>query len=232
MEIPTLVLTTDYILPIAGSLITGGMIGYEREYRGRAAGLRTHMLMCLSSTLLMMAAAHQFDWFTHAPADSIRADPMRMAHGVMTGIGFLCGGVIFRQGLSVHGLTTAASLWTTAALGVLYGIGSYGIAVTGALVTLFVLALLRGMDKFLPKLEVVDATISYHRAEAPTPAEIQAYVHDLGFTCSATQTRLTADEIAFTLALKNSRRHGADALVARLRADPKVIGFDVDPRKD
>ena len=112
-----------FILPVLGAVLAGGLIGFEREYRGRPAGFRTHILVSLASALLMLAAVHQMEWMENAADEIIRIDPVRMAHGILTGIGFLCGGVIFRQGLSVPGLPTAASLWITSALGTLTGVG-------------------------------------------------------------------------------------------------------------
>lgn len=224
----------QYVYPLVGAIVAGALIGYEREYRGRPAGLRTHMLMCLSSALLMLAAVHQVRWLTDTPHDVIRIDPVRMAHGILTGIGFLCGGVIFRQGLSVHGLTTAASLWMTASIGILYGVGFYGLAIGGTVVTLVVLAILRGLDTALPKLEIVDLVVRYRLADGPTPAEIRALAGELGFACSPVQVRQIRDgeQIEFAMHLKGRRRHASDALIARLRAEPKVIGFDVSPRDD
>ena len=114
--------------PILGAVVAGGTIGLEREWRGRAAGFRTHILVSLASALLMLAAMRQADWaFRALPDENIVTDPTRMAHGVLTGIGFLCAGVIFRTGFSIHGLTTAASLWITSAIGILFGAGLYAL---------------------------------------------------------------------------------------------------------
>src|SRR5690606_1695644 len=108
----------DFAMPLVAAVVAGGLIGFEREWRGRAAGFRTHILVCLASCLLMEAAVSQGAWqFDVLPGTRIVSDPTRMAHGVLTGIGFLCAGVIFRAGFSIHGLTTAASLWITATIG-------------------------------------------------------------------------------------------------------------------
>ena len=89
----------DFTWPILGAIVAGGLIGFEREWRGRPAGFRTHILVSLASMLLMYASVTQGDWrFTVLPGQEIIADPARMAHGVLTGIGFLCAGVIFRTG--------------------------------------------------------------------------------------------------------------------------------------
>src|SRR5215218_8659104 len=126
---------------IAVALLIGGIIGLERTFHGRPAGFRTHALVCVASALLMLVTVYQSEWMTAVPLDAIRTDPTRMAQGIMTGIGFLGAGVIFKEGLTVRGLTTAASIWVTAAIGILVGIGFYFAAVLGTLATLAVLAL-------------------------------------------------------------------------------------------
>lgn len=151
-EIIELLLDTDLGLPLFSSLVTGMLIGLERELQGKSAGLRTHALVCFSSAILALAAARQGDWtVTILPDTRIVSDPARMAHGILTGIGFLGAGVIFREGSTVQGLTTAASLWITAALGIVYGIGMYVLAVSGTIVTLAVLILLRLIYHLIPR---------------------------------------------------------------------------------
>lgn len=138
-------------LPIVGAIVAGAVIGAEREYRASPAGLRTHILVSLSCCLLMLSAVHQMAWLNDAPLEVVRIDPVRMAHGILTGIGFLCGGVIFREGFNVRGLTTAASLWMTATLGGLFGIGFYELAIFGAVATLLVLAAVTITERRAPQ---------------------------------------------------------------------------------
>ena len=102
---------------VAGALAIGAMIGFERTFHGRPAGFRTHSLVCIASAILMIVTVYQNQWMTLLDHDAIRTDPTRMAQGIMTGIGFLGAGVIFKEGLTVRGLTTAASIWVTAAIG-------------------------------------------------------------------------------------------------------------------
>jgi hypothetical protein len=99
----------------------GGIIGLERSYHARPAGFRTHTLVCVASSLLMLVMLYQSLWLPGGEEEQFRTDPTRMAQGIMTGIGFLGAGVIFKEGLSVRGLTTAASIWMTAAIGILFG---------------------------------------------------------------------------------------------------------------
>ena len=106
------------LLHLSVALVAGALIGIERSYHGRPAGFRTHALVCLASSLLMMVTLYQWKWLPGVPMDTVRTDPTRMAQGIMTGIGFLGAGVIFKEGVTVRGLTTAASIWVTAAIGI------------------------------------------------------------------------------------------------------------------
>src|SRR3954453_3329579 len=131
---------------VTGALVIGALIGFERTFRGRPAGFRTHSLVCIASAILMIVTVYQNQWMTFVDRDAIRTDPTRMAQGIMTGIGFLGAGVIFKEGLTVRGLTTAASIWVTAAIGILVGIGFWFAAVVGAIAALIVLALFRYIE--------------------------------------------------------------------------------------
>lgn len=168
----------EFALPLLAAVLAGGAIGFEREWRGRAAGLRTHILVCLASALLMEAAVSQAAWrFAGLPGAEIVSDPTRMAHGVLTGIGFLCAGVIFRAGFSIHGLTTAASLWITAAIGLLFGAGLMTLAATGAVLTVGVLTALRLISRRLPSQVVSDVEVSWR--DAGVGAEIDRLILSL-----------------------------------------------------
>ncbi|MCB1989759.1 MAG: MgtC/SapB family protein, partial [Burkholderiaceae bacterium] len=124
------------IIHLISALTAGGIIGLERSFHGRPAGFRTHALVCLASSLLMLVTMYQSRWIPGIALETIRTDPTRMAQGIMTGIGFLGAGVIFKEGLSVRGLTTAASIWITAAIGILMGIGFYMPAILATALTL------------------------------------------------------------------------------------------------
>ena len=122
---------------VAGAL--GGAIGLERELRERQAGLRTHLVVCVGSALFTLVSAYGFHDFITAGNAYARIDPTRIAAQIVSGVGFLGAGAIIRQGLSVRGLTTAATLWLVAAIGMAAGAGYYSaavIATLGALITL------------------------------------------------------------------------------------------------
>lgn len=227
-----------YVLPVAGAVLAGGLIGVEREYRGRPAGFRTHILVALASALLMLAAVHQLEWMGEADIELIQIDPVRMAHGILTGIGFLCGGVIFRHGFSVHGLTTAASLWITSALGTLYGVGFYGLAVGGTLTTLLVLAVLRLADRRMPQLSIMDVRVCYRRSDAHDEPSFRQLMSDHGFHTGAVSQRLWSGEdegrarVEYSATLRGSGRPEVDDLARTLREDPQVIEYRLVPRND
>ena len=132
---------------IAGRLLLaaflGAAVGFEREIRDREAGVRTHLLVSLGSALFTIISAFGFHEFLTSGAAVVRADPTRIAAQIVTGIGFLGAGAIIREGLSVRGLTTAATLWVVAAIGMAAGAGFYWPAVAVTVLTLFALWPLR-----------------------------------------------------------------------------------------
>jgi len=167
---------------LAGALVIGAMIGFERSFHGRPAGFRTHALVCLASALLMLVTVYQLHWMTEVPLDTIRADPTRMAQGIMTGIGFLGAGVIFKEGLTVRGLTTAASIWITSAIGILVGIGFWYPAILGAIAVLLVLAVFRFVEARLPSEFYAHHMLRFPRDRTMSEADVQKLIRDHGFT--------------------------------------------------
>ena len=130
------------IIRLGLSVILSGLIGLERQIHRRTAGLRTHILVCLGSCLIMLTSLYIFDIYK----DVVPLDPARIAAGVITGIGFLGAGTILRAREGIKGLTTAASLWVVAAIGLAVGCGFYYAAVVTTVLTLGVLLFLRYME--------------------------------------------------------------------------------------
>ena len=124
--------------------VLGGAIGAERELNDQAAGLRTHMLLTIGACLFTVVSAYGF-------GGGIGTDPSRLAAQIVTGIGFLGGGAIVRHGLTVKGLTTAASIWATASVGVAIGAGSYVLGVGGAVLVVGTLFGLRRVSSLLQR---------------------------------------------------------------------------------
>lgn len=143
---------TTVILRLGLAFALGATLGVERELRGQAAGLRTHLIVSLGACLFTLASLYaglEVESHTGGTQDPIRADVTRIASQVVVGIGFLGGGAIVRHGTSIHGLTTAANLWLTASVGLATGLGFYSAALTTATFALVVLVLLRPVERFL-----------------------------------------------------------------------------------
>jgi putative Mg2+ transporter-C (MgtC) family protein len=133
----------EALLRLALAAAFGGAVGIERELREREAGFRTHMLVSVGSALFTIASAYGFRDFLLHGGSLVRTDPTRIAAQIVTGIGFLGAGAIIRQGLSVRGLTTAATLWVVAAIGLTTGAGYYSAAAITTAIALFSLWPLR-----------------------------------------------------------------------------------------
>jgi len=171
LEIPSLTWEEE-LLRVAVAAALGGAVGLERELREREAGFRTHMLVAVGSALFTLVSAYGFHEFLVGGGNVIRADPTRIAAQIVTGIGFLGAGAIIRQGFSVRGLTTAATLWVVAAIGMASGAGYYSAAViTTALVliSLWPLRILafRTMRRFRPETERL--LVQLPAGESPSP---------------------------------------------------------------
>jgi putative Mg2+ transporter-C (MgtC) family protein len=156
-EIPTLSVG-EVTLRLAVAAALGGAIGVERELREREAGLRTHLLVSVGSALFTLVSAYGFHDFLANGGALVRTDPTRIAAQIVSGIGFLGAGAIIRQGLSVRGLTTAATLWLVAAIGMAAGAGYYSaalIATGGAIISLGPLRVVafRVLNRFRPITE-------------------------------------------------------------------------------
>src|SRR5437764_11070607 len=175
---------------VIGALVIGALIGFGRTFRGRPAGFRTHSLVCISSAILMIVTVYQSRWMNVVEHGAIQTDPTRMAQGIMTGIGFLGAGVIFKEGLTIRGLTTAASIWTTAAIGILVGIGFWLAAIVGAIATLMVLSLFRLIEVRLPSEFYAHHMLRFQRDRIIGEQELRQLIGEHGFTIANVSSRL------------------------------------------
>ncbi len=135
------------LLNLLGALLLGLLVGYERSYHGRAAGMRTYGIVCMASAALTIIGGYPGFWFGgHGGAMVMATDPTRIIQGVVTGIGFLGAGVIMREGFNISGLTTAASIWVGASLGMAVGFGYYLIAVFTTFLVIVMLVAIRPIE--------------------------------------------------------------------------------------
>jgi putative Mg2+ transporter-C (MgtC) family protein len=222
------------VVRVFGALLIGGLIGFERTFHGRPAGFRTHSLVCVASALLMLVTVYQSQWMTETPLDAIRTDPTRMAQGIMTGIGFLGAGVIFKEGLTVRGLTTAASIWITAAIGILVGIGFYFAAIVGTLATLSVLAVFRWIEQMLPAEFYAHHMLRFDRENVIAEAEVRGLLHKHGFSVANLSSRLTegGKQFEYRMVIRSKDRKNGETLAEHLRRLPEVLEFRISPTGD
>jgi putative Mg2+ transporter-C (MgtC) family protein len=151
----------------------------------------------------------------------------------MTGIGFLGAGVILKNGLEVRGLTTAAAIWCTAAIGVLVGLGSWVTAIVTTLVALGVLTAFRRLENHLPIELIVHVDVRFERHQAPDTARVRALAVEHGFLIDELTFALDPDDLfAYRMVLKTRSGEATERLAAALRADPLVRGFDIALRRD
>ncbi len=184
----------DGILKLLASVLVGALIGIEREYRSKSAGLRTFTLMCLGSTMFTMLS----DLFE-------AGDTGRIAANIVTGIGFLGAGVIFKNEERVQGLTTAAIIWVTAALGMAIGDGHIELSLVGAVL---VLAVLIGFERVEKLVDRYNHTRSYHVVRHYSPDVLDLFKQDFRrFGLKESQGRQTVRKGQIAGSWKASGRH-------------------------
>ncbi len=215
------------------ALTAGAIIGYERTYHARPAGVRTHALVCIASSLLMFTTVYEANWIL-TNGDSVRVDPTRMAQGIMTGIGFLGAGVIFKEGLSVRGLTTAASIWMTAAIGIMAGIGLYFPLMVAVILSLGVLSILRWIEARMPAQVYFHFDVQSERNAGFSEESLRDLVASQRFSIANFSYRLDDDGRIrrYSMVLRTSDRQAASRLADTLFALNSVRGFKISPTGD
>lgn len=166
---------------VALAVALGGAIGIEREISGQPAGFRTHSALALGAALFGLISIHAFDPFTGDTAGTnVRIDVTRVASQVAVGVGFLGAGAILKEGGSVRGLTTAASLWTTAAIGLAVGVGYYAAALAVTVALLVALVGLRSVRRLVRRrLTLEEERVTMHLTAGASPASLVAALHEL-----------------------------------------------------
>jgi len=155
------------LMNLAGALLLGLMVGYERSYHGRAAGMRTYGLVCMASAGLTIIAGYPNYWYGGHGAAAALVDPTRVIQGVVTGIGFLGAGVIMRSGFTISGLTTAASIWASSVIGIMVGVGFYLAAMGLAFFSAMIMIYLNRAVGMLPSRRAVAVTLRFKPGVRP-----------------------------------------------------------------
>ena len=229
-------LTTDnmeMLVRLIAALVAGALIGYERSFHGRPAGFRTHALVCTASCLLMLVTVYQAHW-VQAMTSLVSLDPTRMAQGIMTGIGFLGAGVIMKEGLSVRGLTTAASIWMTAAIGILAGIGFYFPLAVAVVLTLGLLSIFRWVEARMPSQAYYYFDVRFKRGSELTEAALRELIQGYGFSIANFSYRLDAEGrvCRHSMVLRTTDPTSASRLSERLVETESVLEYRLSPTGD
>ncbi len=209
-----------FVVRLLVAMVLGGLVGMERQRRGRAAGFRTNILVCLGSAAIIVAFQKLSLEFNLGADSAIRMDPARAASGVITGIGFLGAGTIVKSKDFVLGLTTAASIWVVSAIGVIIGLGEY---VIGVVLTLLVLFSLYGLHYFPIN---ADCNLSLHltwHGELGILDEVEGQLLDdrvcIKGRSVMRQPNTGKCKVVLVLCLRSS--DDDNATISRLQADPR-----------
>ena len=182
----------------------------------------------------MLVTVYETRWFPSIAQGRISLDPTRMAQGIMTGIGFLGAGTIIKDGLSVRGLTTAASIWTTAAIGILIGIGFYFPAVIASVLTLGTLSVFRWIESRIPAQFYAQFVVRFARNEAMPEAEMRRLLEDYQFTVANLNYRLDveADFFEYQMVIRTNRADNARRLTLALNQVESLKEYRLSPTGD
>lgn len=180
---------------LAGAMALGLLVGYERSYHGRAAGMRTYGIVCMASAALTIFAGYPGYWWGGDGSQlMLHVDPTRVVQGIVTGVGFLGAGVIMREGLNISGLTTAASIWASSAIGVMVGIGFYAAAI---LLTMLMVSLMMWGPKLegrLPSRRAMGVSMRFQDGLEPDEAHLKATLRQWGYMVAEGSLNITANE--------------------------------------
>jgi len=226
-------LTTNgvILLNLLGALALGLLVGYERSYHGRAAGMRTYGLVCMASCALTVVAGYPNFWFGGGVAHAL-IDPTRVIQGIVSGIGFLGAGVIMREGFNISGLTTAASLWASSVIGVLVGLGFYLSAMGLAMACAMSMMYLTRLENWLPSRHAVAITMRFRTGFMPDEKALRAMALARGYEIALGSLMVACEahkqEWRF-VAIALNKESGAPltALAAELNNFDGVDGFQL-----
>jgi putative Mg2+ transporter-C (MgtC) family protein len=164
-----------------GALVLGLIVGYERSYHGRAAGMRTYGLVCMAAAAVTVIAGYPSFWFGGHVNTYLAGDPTRVIQGILTGIGFLGAGVIMRDGLNISGLTTAASIWTCSAIGVMVGVGFYASAIMLTILSALCMMWISKLESWLPSRPAIAVTLEFQKNFVPLEHTLREVVYSNGY---------------------------------------------------
>jgi putative Mg2+ transporter-C (MgtC) family protein len=222
------------IAHIAGALFAGGAIGIERTVHGRAAGFRTYALVCMGSAIAMTVTTYPQPWIGTYGISTVAAEPTRIMQGILTGIGFLGAGVIVKEGFSVRGLTTAASIWTTAAIGILIGMRYYIESVAAVLLVLGTLSTFRWIEDRMAQETYARVALTLRLPQSLAQADILALVAQAGLRAVQISYGFdkTSAQYEYELVVASFDPASLSRLAALLEAQAGIAACRIAPMRD
>lgn len=166
---------------LLGAMALGCIVGCERSYHGRAAGMRTYGLVCMASAAVTVIAGYPHFWYGGLSTTLVGPDPTRVIQGVVTGVGFLGAGVIMREGFNISGLTTAASIWASSAIGIMVGVGFYAAAILLTLLSASSMLLISRLEHWLPSRPAIAVVMQFKKDYLPSLATLRRAAHKRGY---------------------------------------------------
>jgi putative Mg2+ transporter-C (MgtC) family protein len=215
------------LIKITLAALAGGLVGLERETHGRPAGMRTNLLVAVGScTMMIISEAFYLKYGMHGPDTALRLDPSRTAAQIITGIGFLGAGVIIKEGATVRGLTTAASLWAVAGLGMAFGMGFFAL---GGISTVFIigsLLFMKKLDPYIKKDRYLTVTVTAKNRDSLYD-DLVNLICEMGYKIVdiSSQVDLQEDELFYKLVITQQQKRIGRALssaIAKLEGVRKI----------
>jgi putative Mg2+ transporter-C (MgtC) family protein len=228
-------ITTNLIVfaNIFGALLLGLLVGYERTYHGRAAGMRTYGIVCMASCALTVFAGYPQFWYGgQAIGAHLIADPTRVIQGIVTGVGFLGAGVIMRDGMNISGLTTAASIWASSAIGVLVGVGFYAASILLTLLSAALMMWASKLEQMLPTRPAIALTLRFRPGFTPVQDTLVRVAKERGYVVAlgSLTVRLAAGRQEWhyvAIDVSNGRAMSLSALAGELADFDGVEEFEI-----
>lgn len=212
------------IFEILLSVLLGAIIGFQREEQSKNAGLKTHILVALGSTTIMIISKYGFfDVLKHS---SVVLDPSRISAQIVGGLGFICAGIIFLNHDVVSGLTTSVGIWNTAAIGMAVGAGMYTLAIITTIILFIVLQFISKytyhyfqshINLFITTYESIDEINQYYQMEDPAFKNIKIKIF-----------KISDDTTSFVMSFTISNQEKLRAFYQQLRNSPKVVSVEID----
>jgi len=210
------------------AFVLGWALGYERYYHGRAAGTQVYCIVAMASCALISATGFGDQWFHLAQSGVSTANTTQVIASLLTGIGFLGAGIIVKSNNNIRGLTTASSVWSSSAVGILVGLDLFGAAVGVTALFIVCMSIVSHFERQLPGHMGIMVTLRYRQGVRPHEEDVDTFLRDRGLAIQRDSVSITYDGSAFTLEfLTLARATGREHTLARVAEElPQIASVE------